>query len=368
MTQVAFIAPEYLNRNRIFDISMGRDGGLERFAILWSQLKRSGIQCDTFDICGSAPVDILICLDAASSIRQLLKAIRVNPLVKIVYTASGEPPVMSCLHENHILAAMPFDRIAYWQDDFVRQCDRGVKCNMGQPVIAPDSVSIIPFQQKKFLVAITSSKLVKHKNCIHQERFDAFDFFSRKPEGIDLYGMGWDGMSYPFVKTSYKGTCETKKDVLLGYKFSICFENSLVMGYISEKIFDCFAAGVVPIYYGAPNVQDYIPKECFIDFRDFRSYEELYQLLTTMTEVEYQSYLDAVKAFIATPEYYEFTSMRYAEIVLEQIQSVMNESKLNRTVLDFKWPLFRIAFSHPVLFLKNIKQCRRFLFDLLMVW
>jgi len=89
--------------------------------------------------------------------------------------------------------------------------------------------------------------------------------------------------------------------VLKNYKFTLCFENTKgSRGYITEKIFDCFAAATVPIYYGAPNVGDYIPKECFIDFRNFRNYESLYTFLHEMTVIDYQSYLDAVKEFIKT--------------------------------------------------------------------
>ena len=43
-----------------------------------------------------------------------------------------------------------------------------------------------------------------------------------------------------------------------------------VLGYITEKIFDSFAAWCVPVYWGASNVTDYIPEGCFIDRRKFR--------------------------------------------------------------------------------------------------
>ena len=54
-------------------------------------------------------------------------------------------------------------------------------------------------------------------------------------------------------------------------------ESVLFETIVSEKIFDCFAAGNVPIYWGASNVTDYIPEDCFIDMRSFSSFEELYQ-------------------------------------------------------------------------------------------
>lgn len=367
MTRVAFAVSYGLQSNRLFDISSARDGCLERFVMLRKALETHALQCDTVDACDTL-IDVLIPLDIISSLKLVLRVVKLNPTVKILYNPCEEPTI-SCLHESDILGAIPFDRVLYWNDDFVQQYKHAIQCNIGQPMIDCEKIPTHPFQEKKFMVAITSSKLIKHKNSIYQERFNAFDFFSSKLEGMDLYGVGWDTASYSFVQTSYRGICDTKKDVLQHYKFSICFENSKgYSGDITEKIFDCFAAGTVPIYYGAPNVQDYIPKACFIDFRGFADYEELYQFLIALTEADYQTYLDAVKGFIKTPAYYEFTSKRYAEVVLEQVQAVMQEPKTKRTVLGFKWSLLKIVLMHPLFFVKYFKACRRFLFDLVTAW
>jgi len=52
------------------------------------------------------------------------------------------------------------------------------------------------------------------------------------------------------------------------YKFIICFENSKTPGYVTEKIFNVFASGSVPIYDGAPNITDYIAPGSFIQYDD----------------------------------------------------------------------------------------------------
>ncbi len=353
-----------LSQNRLFDLSAVRDNAIERFVESHRLLTNSEFTSNTIDLCDLTKVDAVIFYGFSSELGWLIKAVKNNPNVRLI-NIPIEPPVVAPLHDEGVLAAMPFDRILVWNDSLATQGQPFVKANIGEAIIIEESIPSVSFNEKIFLVAITSSKLIKHKNGIHQERFNAFDFFSDKPGGFDLYGMGWDKTSYPFVKTSYRGVCDNKKDVLKHYKFSICFENAKgYPGLITEKIFDCFAAGTVPIYYGAANVQDYIPKSCFIDFCDFRDYEELYQFLVSMTEDEYESYLDAAKAYIQTPGYYEFTSKRFAEIVLEQIQLLMKESAPSRTVLGFKWVLFKIILSRPIFFLKNFKRCRRFLFDL----
>jgi hypothetical protein len=98
---------------------------------------------------------------------------------------------------------------------------------------------------------------------------------------------------------SWKGPIKNKKDLLKKYLFSISLENSLgPTGYISEKIWDSFAAGTVPVYLGAPNICDSIPKNCFIDLRDFENLEDLYSYMISMKDIDYRQYLDNIKSFL----------------------------------------------------------------------
>ena len=140
---------------------------------------------------------------------------------------------------------------------------------------------------------IAGNKSLKSALELYSERIKAIRWFGKNhPKDFDLYGFGWD--DYPssnslFVKLfnkmrkkimppfpSYKGTVKRKNDVLLKYKFSICYENARdISGYITEKIFDCFFSACVPIYLGADNVTEYIPSECFIDKRKFNTYSGL---------------------------------------------------------------------------------------------
>ena len=57
-------------------------------------------------------------------------------------------------------------------------------------------------------------------------------------------------------------------------------------------------AGCVPIYWGANNIEDYIPKNCFIDRRDFSSNEQLYAFIKNMKKEEYESYLENIQNFL----------------------------------------------------------------------
>ncbi|CAF1045972.1 unnamed protein product [Adineta ricciae] len=57
------------------------------------------------------------------------------------------------------------------------------------------------------------------------------------------------------------------------YLFTIAIENSLNYDYVTEKLWHAFVAGSVPIYLGAPNIEDWLPcrTDCIIDLRKFKT-------------------------------------------------------------------------------------------------
>uniref|UniRef100_UPI0013157D60 glycosyltransferase family 10 domain-containing protein n=1 Tax=Helicobacter bizzozeronii TaxID=56877 RepID=UPI0013157D60 len=65
-----------------------------------------------------------------------------------------------------------------------------------------------------------------------------------------------------------------KHEFLSQYKFNLCFENSLGMGYTTEKIVDAYFAHTIPIYWGNPLVHlDFNPKS-FVNVHDFDNLDE----------------------------------------------------------------------------------------------
>jgi hypothetical protein len=83
---------------------------------------------------------------------------------------------------------------------------------------------------------------------------------------------------------------------------------------VSEKLWDCFNAGCVPVYLGAPNVADYVPANTFIDKRNF-TYEELYRYMSAMSEREYNGYLEAAADYLRSPAFRIFSSEAYVELL-----------------------------------------------------
>ena len=86
------------------------------------------------------------------------------------------------------------------------------------------------------------------------------------------------------------------------YKFALCFENLSFPGYVTEKIVDCFVAGVIPIYLGAPDIEEFVPPESFIDVRQYDKWESLLDELKSMTEHQATDMINNGRSFLATPE------------------------------------------------------------------
>jgi len=97
----------------------------------------------------------------------------------------------------------------------------------------------------------------------------------------------------------------SKLEVIADYKFTIAFENSIDKDYVTEKLFDSFWAGSVPVYLGAPNVDEFLPGDhCLINVNDFSSAKDLadYLLYHQENEAAYQSYF-AWKQYLLRPQF-----------------------------------------------------------------
>lgn len=153
----------------------------------------------------------------------------------------------------------------------------------------------------------------KHPQELYSERERVIAFFEDTDE-FDLYGKYWEKRRY----RNWKGIVSDKIGTIQNYKFIICYENMRdIAGYVTEKIFDAFAARVVPIYWGCSNITDYVPKECFIDRRDFKDFGEVYTFLHAMTEEEYEGYLAAAGRFLQSEGAQRFSKESFIQTVME---------------------------------------------------
>ncbi|BDQ28212.1 hypothetical protein ASB7_00490 [Helicobacter ailurogastricus] len=88
---------------------------------------------------------------------------------------------------------------------------------------------------------------------------------------------------------------QNKHEFISGYKFNLCFENSIGLGYTTEKIIDAYFAHTIPIYWGNPEVaKDFNPKS-FVNVHDFKDFKEALDFIRYL-DTHDNAYLDMLHA------------------------------------------------------------------------
>ena len=322
----------YYTKNKIFDINdayTNRDNCLYHYSLLRERLATKDLSLATQDVNNVSEAQVVI-YNEMPVLREKSALLKQNTF--LIIWESELIRLDNWLKENHRY----FKKIFTWNDQWV---DGKKYVKFYWPNKIPANLYFDINKKNKLCTMIAGNKIVKHPLELYSERINAIRWFERyHPEEFDLYGMGWDKYVFrgriinrlnrikPLTRLlapkypSYKGTIEAKAEILKDYKFAICYENARdIPGYITEKIFDCFFAGCVPVYWGAPNITDFIPASTFIDKRNFNSYEELYRYLKTMPTAEYERYLDAIEKFVKSDAMYLFSAEHFAEKITAEI-------------------------------------------------
>ena len=185
---------------------------------------------------------------------------------------------------------------------------------------------------RKFLTLINSNRKppFRYKELL-TERVKAILYFGKTQE-IDLYGFDWEErplFPYWFQKQKiakvYRGSVKDKYKILSGYTFGFAFENCELPGYITDKIFDCMYVGTVPIYLGAPDVEEYIPKDCFIDMRNFKDYGALRTFLKSLSVAEIKAYRDNGRRFLQSKQVELFDKEHFVKTVFDACSICKNQ-------------------------------------------
>lgn len=212
-----------------------------------------------------------------------------------------EPPTyLPTLHNHEFWKA--FDTVLTWDSSHLE--DKRV-VQLFYPALVPVREPTPPFSKRRLLTQITANKYFPGPDELYTHRRKINEYFDAHPEcDFSFYGYGWDSATH----RAYGGCVGDKIATLQNFRFSICFENTKhATGYVTEKIFDCFGAGCIPVYHGACDISKHIPKGCYIEWERFGSIEKVYEYLKNMKEEEYLEYLNNIRAFLASEKAKVFT-------------------------------------------------------------
>jgi alpha(1,3/1,4) fucosyltransferase len=331
MKKAAIVVTNDLGKNNIFrwkDPSVDRDDCLYCFSRLKEELLKAGVELNTSDITSVFDADIVIFNDMPREIPEK------RPGQKFYLLALESVAIHPANFD--ISRYGRFDKVFTWYDKVI---DHRKVVKVNYAFLFKSDFDLSGDNKKKLICLMANNKRSSHPNELYTARKEAIRWFeAHHPDDFDLFGHGWDqlfagtkiagvirrlGLKTLFKRNThicYRGTAKEKLPVVSSYRFSLCFENVKdIPGYITEKIFDCFFAGSVPVYLGADNITDYIPAECFIDMRDFEDFRSLYEHLTGMPAEMYLGFLQSIKRFLTTDASYPFTGDCFAHTIVDGI-------------------------------------------------
>lgn len=321
----------WIGGNEIFDAQSprNRDGTFDPYALLREVFLSKGIELNTADVNGDAPI--------AFQLHQDVQSFR------------GDSPAYLMLFEtpqvrpaNYAVDALRgYRRVFTWDDSRV-DGNHFIKFNFPNTLVVPE---VDGWRQRdRFCCIIAGNKAAtaQDQQDLYSERVRAIRWFeTNAPQDFDLYGIGWDlppsrpglvgKVERRFWRStkrffrlepfpSYRGKIDCKRDVLRRTRFSLCYENVRDMqGYVTEKIFDSFFAGCVPVYWGASNIAQHIPADCFIDRRRFGDTAAVHSHLMAMDEDMYRGYQARIAAFLGSDASRPFGARFFADTIVSAI-------------------------------------------------
>ena len=299
-------------KNQIFSQSLNAQVNFRfsKYILLKKIFHDNGIELCTQDINTEQDSKFTIYIDHLS-----------EPKSAINYLIVNEPEII--IKKNHNINQLKkFKKVFTWNDLLVD----------GTHIIKYNNLNYdfnkIKFYQntleKKYLL-ICSNKKSNHKNENYSKRFEIVNFFEKNNFDFDFYGTGWKTKSYKnkylnFLLNrlmnlnekhfnNYGGEVENK--ILFGskYIFQFAIENTISNdSYITEKIFDCFFSGCIPIYSGTSLIKNFIDKSTFIDLNNFKNLNDLLLHTENLDYSKIKGYHNSILNFFNSKQvkYFDF--------------------------------------------------------------
>jgi hypothetical protein len=259
--------------------------------------------------------------------RELYKELKKRGELNKAIMFLWEGPTVSALSYNETFLRR-FKQVFSWHDGLVS------KYNFYKfylPVPSDIGVTgLMDFNNRNLLTAISWNKNSGAKNEMYQFRkIEMMALADLLGKMFKFYGQDWDKLEGDERRLldNYGGPVADKVEVLPKYRFCLCYENVFGLpGYITEKIFDIMRCGVVPIYKGASNIKDYIPKNCFIDRDNFKSSTDLTDYLKSINESQFNDYLNNINQYLKSDDFKYFLPESFATNIIDRLHSISKES------------------------------------------
>lgn len=193
-------------------------------------------------------------------------------------------------------------------------------------------------KRKNALVIINANKI----SLVKGNNYGLRKICSKKFPFVDLYGHDWDMKFNRKIKElliairrnlqtatpisfasivlwlspnpKSLGIVESKSAVMSGYKYALIIENENT--YVSEKIFDAFFSGCIPVYVGPTINNLIIPEELYISA--LPSVEGVRKSIYKVQEIDYEKWIIRLNAWLSSTETQDYWGESAVQKVLSK--------------------------------------------------
>lgn len=348
----------YKLENGIFDRGFGPGGAyIQAFQQWRSDAASCGFQLDTWDLVPDGEAEILWFIDLPRRKKEFERAKRSHPNARSVLMVCESPLVCPGMFVEGNRSK--FDHIVSYETFSTKKRVKSYRL----PVSLGEPKKGRSFADRKLLCMINSNRVEgwfamrqpglvglpgvgivfsgwrnnlfsifgRHLGDLYPERRRICrSFDARLDLGIEIFGKGWQGEQISwlplFPNRPYR-TCggsfvQDRLEVLSSFRFSLAFENwEGRADYITDRVFDAFLAGVVPVYHGDHAIENVLPEGCYVDARKFRRHKELLDYLSSVNAEEWERMRDVGATFLKGEVALQFSDIsfgqRMSEVLLE---------------------------------------------------
>lgn len=194
--------------------------------------------------------------------------------IKIFYTGENERPQNYAYH-----FAISFDHI---DDDrhyrlplyVIYDYDNQFRDVINTKTVDRDPSDLIKKFKDKFCSFVVKNGACEKRNY----------FFQRLNEykKVDSGGPLFNNIGY--VLTRGDGAVQAKMEFLRDYKFNLCFENSSHAGYATEKLYEAYMFGTVPIYWGSTTIDCDFNTKAFLNWHDYQDDDKFFEAIVEIDQ------------------------------------------------------------------------------------
>lgn len=215
----------------------------------------------------------------------------------IVFKNPKRPIEVKCRYTWLISHEPPIARNRYFINSF-RYFDKVFSYYDCSNVIVEKTHPLIPWMVFKSYDDLTHIKLSEVKSAKNHDsitwvtssqrnlagqvaRMNFKDYLLAENATIDIFGKGFTEVGDKF-------------EVLFPYKYAMAIENFSHQNYWSEKIVDCLLSYCLPFYWGAPNLEDFLPEESFVRIDIHEPQRALQTIMDAINGNEWEKRIEAI--------------------------------------------------------------------------